>query len=35
VQKSNDELVVLITPHVVRLPHPSGASQVMLLPTHQ
>ena len=35
VQKSDDELVVLITPHVVRLPHPSGASQVMLLPTHQ
>jgi general secretion pathway protein D len=35
VQRSNDELVVLITPHVVRLPHPSGASQVMLLPTHQ
>jgi Flp pilus assembly secretin CpaC len=34
VQKSNDELVVLITPHVVRLPHPSGASQVMLLPAH-
>jgi general secretion pathway protein D len=34
-QKSNDELVVLITPHVVRLPHPSGASQVMLMPTHQ
>ena len=35
VQRSYDELVVLITPHVVRLPHPSGASQVMLLPTHQ
>ena len=35
VQKSADELVILITPHVVRLPHPSGASQVMLLPTHQ
>jgi general secretion pathway protein D len=35
VQRSDDELVVLITPHVVRLPHPSGASQVMLLPTHQ
>ena len=35
VQKSNDELVVLITPHVVRLPHPGGASQLMLLPTHQ
>jgi general secretion pathway protein D len=35
VQRSNDELVVLITPHVVRLPHPSGASQVMLVPTHQ
>jgi general secretion pathway protein D len=35
VQRNNDELVVLITPHVVRLPHPSGASQVMLLPTHQ
>jgi general secretion pathway protein D len=34
VQKSYDELVVLITPHVVRLPHPSGASQVMLLPRH-
>ncbi|HEX6494521.1 MAG TPA: hypothetical protein VF018_03490 [Acidobacteriaceae bacterium] len=34
-QRTNDELVVLITPHVVRLPHPSGASQVMLLPTHQ
>jgi Flp pilus assembly secretin CpaC len=35
VQRSNDELVILITPHVVRLPHPSGASQVMLVPTHQ
>ena len=35
VQKSNEELVVLITPHVVRLPHPSGASQVMLIPAHQ
>ncbi|HEY3990151.1 MAG TPA: hypothetical protein VGM02_12695 [Acidobacteriaceae bacterium] len=35
VQKSNDELVILITPHVVRLPHPGGASQVMLMPTHQ
>jgi hypothetical protein len=35
VQRSNSELVILITPHVVRLPHPSGASQVMLLPTHQ
>jgi Flp pilus assembly secretin CpaC len=35
VQRSNDELVVLITPHVVRLPHPSGASQVMLLHAHQ
>ncbi|HZD78107.1 MAG TPA: hypothetical protein VE218_13950 [Acidobacteriaceae bacterium] len=35
VQKSYDELVVLITPHVVRLPHPSGASQVMLIPRHQ
>jgi general secretion pathway protein D len=35
VQRSNGELVILITPHVVRLPHPSGASQVMLLPTHQ
>jgi hypothetical protein len=34
-QRNNDELVILITPHVVRLPHPSGASQVMLLPTHQ
>jgi hypothetical protein len=34
-QRSNDELVILITPHVVRLPHPSGASQVMLVPTHQ
>jgi Flp pilus assembly secretin CpaC len=33
--RSNDELVILITPHVVRLPHPSGASQVMLMPTHQ
>jgi general secretion pathway protein D len=35
VQRSNSELVILITPHIVRLPHPSGASQVMLLPTHQ
>lgn len=35
VQKSNDELVVLITPHVVRSPHRSGASQVMLVPAHQ
>jgi general secretion pathway protein D len=35
VQRSNSELVILITPHVVRLPHPSGASHVMLLPTHQ
>jgi hypothetical protein len=35
VQRSNDELVVLITPHVVRLPHPAGASQVMLIPAHQ
>jgi hypothetical protein len=34
-QRDNDELIILITPHVVRLPHPSGASQVMLLPTHQ
>jgi general secretion pathway protein D len=35
VQRTNNELVILITPHVVRLPHASGASQVMLLPTHQ
>jgi len=35
VQTSNDELVILITPHVVRLPHPSGASPVMLLHAHQ
>jgi hypothetical protein len=35
VQKSYDELVVVITPHVIRLPHPSGASQVMLIPRHQ
>lgn len=35
VQKSNDELVVLITPHVVRLPHITGASRVMLVPPHQ
>jgi general secretion pathway protein D len=35
VQKSADELVIVITPHVVRMPHTSGASQVMLLPTHQ
>jgi Flp pilus assembly secretin CpaC len=35
VQTSNDELVILITPHVGRLPHPSGASQVMLLHAHQ
>jgi general secretion pathway protein D len=34
-QRSNGELVVLITPHVVRLPHPGGASQVMLVPRHQ
>ena len=35
VQKTNDELVVLITPHVVRSPHRNGASQVMLVPAHQ
>lgn len=35
VQKTNDELVVLITPHVVRAPHRNGASQVMLVPAHQ
>ena len=35
VQKSYDELVVLITPHVIRLPHPGGASRVMFIPTHQ
>jgi hypothetical protein len=35
VQKSNDELVVLITPHVVRSPHRNGVSQVMLVPAHQ
>jgi type II secretory pathway component GspD/PulD (secretin) len=34
-QKNTGELVVLITPHVVRLPHPSGASRVMLIPRHQ
>jgi general secretion pathway protein D len=34
-QKNTGELVVLITPHVVRLPHPGGASQVMLIPRHQ
>lgn len=35
VQRSADELVILMTPHIVRLPHASGASQVMLLPAHQ
>lgn len=35
VDKSTDELVILITPHLVRLPHAGGASQVMLVPTHQ
>jgi general secretion pathway protein D len=34
-QKSTGELIVLITPHVVRLPHPGGASHVMLIPKHQ
>jgi general secretion pathway protein D len=34
-QKNTGELVVLITPHVVRLPHPGGASHVMLIPRHQ
>ena len=34
-QRDNSELVMLITPHVVRLPHPGGASQVMLIPRHQ
>jgi hypothetical protein len=34
-QKNTGELVILITPHVVRLPHPGGASQVMLIPRHQ
>jgi general secretion pathway protein D len=35
VDKSTDELVILITPHLVRLPHAGGASQVMMLPAHQ
>ena len=35
VEKTTDELVVLITPHLVRLPHAGGASQVMLVPAHQ
>jgi general secretion pathway protein D len=35
VEKSTDELVILITPHLVRLPHAGGASQVMLVPAHQ
>jgi general secretion pathway protein D len=35
VEKSTDELVILITPHIVRLPHAGGASQVMLVPAHQ
>jgi type II secretory pathway component GspD/PulD (secretin) len=35
VEKSTDELVILMTPHLVRLPHAGGASQVMLVPTHQ
>ncbi len=35
VQNSTDELVILITPHVVRLPHRTGTSQVMMMPTHQ
>jgi Flp pilus assembly secretin CpaC len=35
VQKTTDELVILITPHLVRLPHAAGASQVMLVPAHQ
>jgi general secretion pathway protein D len=34
-QKNTGELVILITPRIVRLPHPAGASQVMLIPRHQ
>ncbi len=34
-QRSADELVILMTPHIVRLPHASGASQVLLVPAHQ
>lgn len=35
VQRTTDELVVLITPHVVRLSHAAGVSPVMLVPVHQ
>ena len=32
--RDSDELLILITPRVVRLPHVTGTSQVMLMPTH-
>lgn len=35
VQRTSDELVILITPHVVRLSHATGVSPVMLVPAHQ
>lgn len=35
VQKSDNELVILITPHIVRQSHPAAASQAVILPQHQ
>jgi general secretion pathway protein D len=34
-QKSDDELIILVTPHIVRQAHPNAASQVVSLPPHQ
>ena len=34
VQRSDTELIILITPHVVRQPHRTGASPVMVLSSH-
>lgn len=34
-QKSDSELIILVTPHIVRQSHPAAASQVIALPTHQ
>jgi general secretion pathway protein D len=35
VQKSDNELIILVTPHVVRRSHPAPASQAVSLPPHQ
>ncbi len=35
VQKSDSELIILITPHIVRQSHPAAASQVVAIPKHQ